>query len=386
MKTLLEELNTVIPYYIFGHRMPSAEEMRRAILSASNLFTFCEEERPFQYFARKEVLKGYLLYFLPVSLNKIYFVLKEILRHPALRPNQGNVNILDLGCGITPSILAFLELYREKEFPNVHLDYTGIDMDPNALKVARDLTQTLIPPERRVNYRFLRMDLCQESNFSELKSFHPHILIMANSLGEIVSQGVPLANLSKKLGILILENNLTAVFIEPGTKKASQRLHFLRDFFTQQYRITPYSPCPHHLPCPALKNKNWCYEEWPWESPDYLHFLEPVGLQIRHLKLSYTVFTSGNYRLLETFPSHEGPVIKCTSHLIKEKSKSRLWGCMEGELRDIEKLERDYIPKDPWLTIRKGAYFSASSFIPLSGKYRLPKDASITVLYHPPCS
>lgn len=386
MKTLLEELNAVIPYYVFGHRTPSQEEIRHAIVAASDLFTVCEEERPFQYFARKEVLRGYLLYFLPVSLNKIYFILKEIARHPALRPSPGNVSILDLGCGITPSILAFLELCKEGEFSEIHLDYTGIDMDPNALKVARDLAQTLIPPERRVSYRFLKMDLRQESSFNELKRFHPHILIMANSLGEIVSQGVPLANLSKRLATFILESNLTAIFIEPGTKKASQRLHLLRDFFVQQYRITPYSPCPHYLPCPALRSKNWCYEEWPWESPDYLHFLEPVGLQIRHLKLSYTVFTSRNYSLMETFPFHEGPVIKCTSHLIKEKSKSRLWGCMEGELRDIERLERDSIPNDPWLTIRKGTYFSTSSLIPLSGKYRLPKDASITTFYHPPCS
>ncbi|MCX7667337.1 MAG: small ribosomal subunit Rsm22 family protein, partial [Atribacterota bacterium] len=267
---ILEKLNTIIPYYVFGHHKPSQEEMRYAIISVSDLFTFHEEERPFQYFARKEVLKGYLLYFFPISLNKIYLTLKEALRHPALRPKKGNLNILDIGCGITPSILAFLELYSEQHFPGVHLDYTGIDADPNALKIARDLMQTLIPPEYQVNYRFLKMDLCKEASFAELKKFHPHFLIMSNSLGEIVARGTPLMNLANKLGTFILENNSIAVLIEPGTKKASQRLHHIRDFFIREYQITPYSPCPHRLPCPALKNKNWCYEEWPWESPDYL--------------------------------------------------------------------------------------------------------------------
>ncbi len=207
---------------------------------------------------------------------------------------------------------------------------------------------------------------------------------MSNSLGEMLHQGTSLTSLAKKIRSLLLEENLTVVFIEPGTRKAAQKLHLLRDALIEESQMVPYSPCLHHLPCPALKGNNWCYEEWPWQCPDYLRFLEPLDLQIRCLKFSYVVFTSSGYRLAETFPPHEGLVIKCTSHLLREKKKSRLWGCVKGELQDIEKLARDYTENDPWLTIRKGTYFSAEGLIPLGKKYRLPKDARASILYRPP--
>ncbi|MEN3188844.1 MAG: small ribosomal subunit Rsm22 family protein, partial [Atribacterota bacterium] len=301
MSTLFQELDTVIPHYLFGRRTPAQEEIRRAIVSASSLFTFGEEERPVRYFAQKEVLKGYLLYFLPVSLHKMYFTLKETFRHPALRTTTGSLRILDIGCGITPSIIALLELYKQENLPPIHFEYTGVDVDPHALRVACELMTMLVPSHYQISYQFLKMDLRKAGSFTELKNLHPHLLLMSNSLGELVSQGVPLMDLSKKLGAFILEDHLTAIFIEPGTKNASQRLHFVRDFLIQQYRITPYSPCPHSLPCPALRQKNWCYEEWRWRSPNYLRFLEPVGLQTRHLKLSYAIFTPQNHHLTETF-------------------------------------------------------------------------------------
>jgi len=375
-------LYEVLPEYALGkNHNPSA--IKRAILATSNLFTFETKWRPLRYFAQREALQGYLLYFVPVNLNKIYRVLGEVLRHPSLRIEEGEIRILDIGCGVTPSVLAFLELKRHGFFPEVHFDYTGVDMDSRAIAVAQELLQTFVDPAEKIHYRFLKMDFRKEGNVMAMSGFRPHFLTISNALQEIIEQGVSLNCFIKSVAMSFKEN-VVAIFIEPGTKKASQTLHALRDSLLQETGIAPYSPCLHRFPCPALKEANWCYEEWSWECPEYLSFLEPIGLQTRYLKFSYTVFTSWGYSLAETFSPHdEGPIIKSTSHLLREKRKSRLFGCSEGNLQDIEKLERDYTPDDPWLTIKKGTYFTADPLIPLGKKLRLLRESKLCVLYQP---
>ncbi|MGQ9474084.1 MAG: small ribosomal subunit Rsm22 family protein [Candidatus Caldatribacteriaceae bacterium] len=370
--------------YVFTSCKPSQEEIKRAILSASDLFTFEEEKRPLHYFGKKEIRNGYLLYFVPLNLKKIYAILKEIHRHPLAFPQGKSLRILDLGCGVAPSLLAFFEFYREKEPSNIQFDYLGIDMDVNALRIARDLVQIMIPSTWRGTYNFLKLDLRKESTFIEAKEFRPHVTIMANSLGEITLQGISPMTMAKRMGTFLHMKDAILILLEPGTKRASQGLHVIRDSIIKQYGAVPYSPCLHSFPCPALRKNNWCYEEWPWECPGYLHFLEPLGLQIQFLKFSYVVFTAQNLRLAETFPPSCGWVVKCTSHFLREKRKTRLWGCAEGELKDMEKLDRDSPPQDPWLLIQKGTYFCVDQCFPLGEKLRIPREAKIQILYSPP--
>ncbi|MGC8778113.1 MAG: hypothetical protein ACP5Q4_05495, partial [Candidatus Caldatribacteriaceae bacterium] len=116
-----EALSEILPHYVFENEKPSQEQIKRMVFAASDLFTIQERERPLHYFVQKEALKGYLLYFVPVNLHKIYLVMKEILRHPSFVARAKEMRILDLGCGVAPSILAFLELQEEHSLPGVRL-------------------------------------------------------------------------------------------------------------------------------------------------------------------------------------------------------------------------------------------------------------------------
>lgn len=255
-------------------------------------------------------------------------------------------------------------------------------MDSRAIAVAQELLQTFVDPAEKIHYRFLKMDFRKEGNVMAMSGFRPHFLTISNALQEIIEQGVSLNCFIKSVAMSFKEN-VVAIFIEPGTKKASQTLHALRDSLLQETGIAPYSPCLHRFPCPALKEANWCYEEWSWECPEYLSFLTDRFTDPLPQVQLYRVHFLG-VRLAETFSPHdEGPIIKSTSHLLREKRKSRLFGCSEGNLQDIEKLERDYTPDDPWLTIKKGTYFTADPLIPLGKKLRLLRESKLCVLYQP---
>jgi len=68
---------------------------------------------------------------------------------------------------------------------------------------------------------------------------------------------------------------------------------------------------------------------------------------------------------------------------MKEKHKTKLWGCMNGELKLLERLERDTKPDDPWFTIKKGSYFSVDTLSFRTNTVQIPQGAKITILYQP---
>ncbi len=81
-----------------------------------------------------------------------------------------------------------------------------------------------------------------------------------------------------------------------------------------------------------------------------------MGLQINYLKFSYVILRKDGLNIGDTFSERE-VIIKNTSHLLNEKGKSRLWGCWNGKLVDIERLKRDYTEDDQWLKIKKRMLF-----------------------------
>lgn len=332
----------------------------------------------------EELLKGYLAYFVPVNLSKIYSILKELSRDAEFLSRK-DLKIVDIGCGPSPSLISFFRLFSEKEYFLKYIRYVGVEREEKVINLAKKIVEEFKPKNISLNYEFLKADASDIKVYQNLKEIKPDILIYSNSLGELFDKKlVTMERFVDFIKYFTYKNEkLIVILIEPGSKKSSMRLHSIRDRLIEELQFYPYSPCLHNFPCPALKHKNWCYEERRWSPPDYLSFLRPAQLQINYLKFSYVILRKDGFNIKDTFNSGK-ITIKCTSHLLNEKGKSRLWGCWDGKLLDVERLKRDYTEEDIWLKIRKGAYFSIDKFEMLSErKIRIPKDAKIKLLFLP---
>ncbi len=236
---LFESLHHELLTFVFGNRCPSEEKIQEMILRCSDLFTFLAEKRSLHYLSHPQTLQGYLLYFVPITLHKLYKVLLEITRHPLFLSNYEELRILDLGCGPAPALLAFVELEKQNLFPRLALHYTGVDFDYTSLQVAEKLVQKLIPLSPRIRYQFLRRDLRTGKVFQEFRKLAPQFVILSNLVGELETQGITATEVAQRLKPLATnDTHLATIIIEPATRKTSQTLHKLRDLLLEHNRLS----------------------------------------------------------------------------------------------------------------------------------------------------
>lgn len=369
---------------LFLKKKPTKEQIKNLVIKASDLFTFSESKRRSDYLSNPELLKGYLLYFTPVNLSKIASVLSEMAMHPEIFKKK-ELKIIDIGSGLAPSLIALFELIERGKLSINYIRYIGVESQENTIDIASKLVEKFKPKGINLKFDFLRKDSAKREIYLELKAIKPDLVIFSNSLGEIIEGGnLKIEDFPELIKPLTYKNSdFNLLIIEPATKKASMRLHKVRDLLIEKLELYPYSPCLNSLPCAALKAKNWCYEERRWTPPEYLSFLKSVGLQLNFLKFSYVVMRKDGLNLRDVF-GHSEEVLKNTSHLLNEKGKSRLWACWKGNLVDVEKLKRDFEEDEPMLKIRKGSYFVVDEFLKISEKkFRIPKSSNIKILYFP---
>jgi len=380
----VQDFDKVFFKLAFNNKIPSKQQLKNLILQASDFFTFLDFKRPSDYMTNQDFLKGYLIYFVPVSLAKIYSIMKEFFWHPSIF-HKKHLKIIDIGCGPSPSVVSFFKLWQNRIISSDNIQYIGVELEEKAIELGEKIIQALKPQDLSIEYRFLKTDASDLKTYIKLKELNPDIMIFSNSIGEILDdKGIIDEDFINFIKYFSFNNEkFTLVLIEPGTKKSASRLQMLRDKLIKELNFYSYSPCLNNLPCPALQAKNWCYEERKWSAPSYLSFLSAKGLQVNYLKFSYIILTKDGINIKDTFEADE-IVIKNTSHLLNEKGKSKLWGCWDGKLVHIERLKRDYIEHDPWLKIKKGTYFSIDRLETLSNnKIRIPANAKITILYSP---
>lgn len=367
----------------FPEKIPSNKQIKQLILRTSDLFTKAAKLRPSNYMDNDEFIKGYLLYFAPVNLNKTYRILKELFLHPVFHA-QKDLKILDIGCGPAPALISVFDLIRENIINPQYIRYVAVESEEKAINTAKELIEKLKPEKVKLKHELIKADASDIRTYLNLKQIKPDIVIFSNSLGEILDKGIiKIEDFINMLRLFVYKNrNVTIVFIEPASRKSSSRLHYLRDATIEELKLYPYSPCLNDLPCPALKANNWCYEERKWKPPQYLNFLSSVGLQINYLKFSYLILRQDGANIRDIF-EEKGEIIKNTSHLINEKGKIRLWACWNGELIDLEKLKRDFTEDETFLNLRKGDYITIDKYLKMNKKVRIPEDAKIKILYSP---
>lgn len=380
---MFEKFNSLLEF-IFSNKKPTKEQIKNLVIKASDLFTFAETKRRSDYLKDQDLLKGYLLYFTPVNLSKISSILSEMALHPETFKKK-ELKVIDIGSGLAPSVIALFELIERGKLSFEHIRYIGVESQESSFEIAGTLIEKFKPKGINLKYDLIKADGAKRETYLELKAIKPDLVIFSNSLGEIIERGnLKVEDFSELIKPLTYKNSdFTLLIIEPATKRASMRLHKIRDLLIEQLELHPYSPCLNNLPCAALKAKNWCYEERRWNPPEYLSFFKSVGLQLNFLKFSYIVMRKDGINLRDVFGYSEG-VLKNTSHLLNEKGKSRLWACWRGNLIDVEKLKRDFKEEETFLRIRKGCYFFVDKVLDISDrKVRIPKDSNIKILYCP---
>lgn len=380
---MTEKFNLLLKL-VFPNRNPTKEQIKKLILKVSDLFTFSEAKRDRDYLKDSELLRGYLLYFTPVNLSKLLSLFLELARHQVFFRNK-DLKVIDIGSGLAPSVIAIFELIERGKIYLEHIRYVGIERQQSLLEPAISLIERFKPKGLDLKYDFFIDDCSKRESYLKIKDLKPDLVIYSNSLGEILEEGnLRVDDFPELIKPLTYKNpDFTLIIVEPATKRASMRLHRVRDRLIETVRLYPYSPCPNALPCAALKAKNWCYEERKWKAPEYLNFLKSVGLQTNFLKFSYIVMRKDGINICDSF-SEDKHIFKNTSHLLNEKGKSRLWACSRGNLVEVEKLKRDFCDDEPMLKIKKGAYFRIDKFTEISPKkIRILKDSEIRVLYCP---
>lgn len=378
----MQEIFDFLLKIAFKNKVPPKQQLKNLILRTSSFFTFLDIKRPIDYMKNPDFIRGYLIYFVPVSLSKLYSVFKELFSHSAIF-HKKDIKIVDMGCGPSPAVISFFKLWKENIISFKYIRYIGVELEEKAIEIGEEIVKKFKPESLAVKYEFLKADVSEK--LIELKELQPDIMIFSNSLGEIFDK----KTLTEQDFIQVIKHftykneEFTLVIIEPATKKSAMRLHRLRDALIFELGLYPYSPCVNNFPCSALKADNWCYEERKWSPPWYLTFLSSVGLQISYLKFSYIILRKDRANIKDIFHSKD-KVVKSTSHLLNEKGKMRLWVCLDGSLVDMEKLKRDIKKEDPWLKIKKGTYFSIDKYFTLSDKkIRVPPDASVKILFNP---
>lgn len=380
----MQEISDFLLKFVFKNKVPPKQQLKKLIFRTSSFFTFFDFKRPVDYMKNPNFIKGYLIYFVPVSLSKLYSVFKELFSHPAVF-HKKDIKIVDMGCGPSPAVISIFKLWQENIISFRYIRYTGVEMEEKAIEIGEEIVKKFKPERLNIKYEFLKADISDKKTYTGLKELQPDIIIFSNSLGEIFDRkGITEQDFINFIKYFTYKNEeFTLVIVEPATKKGASRLHRLRDGIIKELRLNPYSPCLNSFPCSAFRANNWCYEERKWNPPWYLTFLSSAGLQIKYLKFSYIILRKDGANIKDIFPS-EDKVVKSISHLLNEKGKVRLWACMDGDLVDMEKLKRDIKEKDSWLKIRKGTYFSIDKYFILSDrKIRIPADASVKILFTP---
>ncbi len=307
-----------------------------------------------QLFNQEDLLRAYLVYFLPVNLVKIYPILDELFAHPGIKIFQGtSFSILDLGCGPGTFLLGVLEyLASHKRVLSANLqqiELWGIDQVQENLSLAKKLIAEYIKTSS--NFKTIKWDAHFKSDSitspkfpSSLLLEHTQfdLLIAGNILTELpVESFSAIAHACDKL----LAKDGTLLLIDPGTRASSRRLIYLRNRILVKTSLTLYAPCLAVAHCPMLDNpKDWCHQKLVWQPPaivaaidSCLGFTKEKGIQY-----SYFTFRKDGKTVADIFRNvPQQHAWRVVSYVMRHKGEERLFVCNGKERVMLRRMTRN---------------------------------------------
>lgn len=303
----------------------------------SKVFTVGRDDLGHDYWADPDLRRGYLQYFLPVTVGKVAALLQEM---PPL-PSRA-LNVLDVGSGPGAGVLAFLDYALQGTY--VCAEVVAVDRSREVLHDAEFLWSQVAaayPGRSAGAFHTVRLDLERPGSRAPWKDRAFDLIILSNSLNELFrSEADPIgrrAKLTEQL-LSVLADDGTLMIIEPALRGVTREMHQVRDKILAGGHATVYSPCLHDTPCPALINPHdWCHEERSWSPPAVIREIDAqVGFIKDALKFSYLLLRKDGRTIVDRGPT----VHRVVSELLEMKGDKRAWLCNESGRQLVGRLDK----------------------------------------------
>jgi hypothetical protein len=319
-------------------------------------FTRERQALPKNYFNRKELRSGYILYFLPVNALKVASLLRQ------LPPNQfvidkadgGKMKVIDIGSGPGTGMLGtmlYLEnLLRGRKGGKIELKWILIDQSRQVLNDASVLYERALAHLRESNPAWSiesELQLVVGDLFSQplprfLEPQGAELILSLNLLSELPKE--------KRLPVVegLLRNYLhkwgKILILEPALQKTTRELMELHDEIIERNSGVIYAPCLHQAACPMLaaNRRDWCHTYIPWERPEWIEKIDRmVGIRKDYLKCSYLLLGT------EPVKAADDMLWRVVSGPLNSRGKSERLLCGEAalpRLLRVTRLDRDRSP------------------------------------------
>ncbi len=350
-KTLLELSGINNPLSTKSKKMKKTAE---EVVALSDEYVFSNSKNKIDESVVSRLIKTYAVYFMPANLIKLHPILEELKRDKNCSLfKKKSLSLLDIGCGPGTYTISFLEYLSKNCLPDSYslqsVDLTCLDRSKEHLSFAQNIIKKYLdlgPISKKIQWKtFFRKGSITSANalqqlFPEKNGFD--IIIAGNVITELQDEEV-------KSFIDFLEKHLacdgTAIIIDPGTKRSSKHLLFLRDRILKETLLNLYGPCPSTDKCPLTEeSKKWCHEKVFWAPPAVINTIDRITgfSKEKGLKFSYLIFNRSKTSLSGLFPEVlPEKVFRVTSYLIKNKGEERLYVCNGKERLQLRRLNKN---------------------------------------------
>lgn len=315
----------------------------------SAYFTSERTHLPKNYFNKKELRAGYLLYFVMTNFLKVKFCLEQVNLM-----DDVPIRILDLGCGPGTASLACAEHFKGRK-----LEITAIDQNTGSLHDAKHLFEAFA--EENASFKTIYKNILPSNYRTITPSHHFNIIIASNFLSELG----PVHEQAKLVETLLnrhLAPNGIIIIIEPALRWTTRNLMKLRDQLLKLKHLDTYalthciSPCLHNFPCPMLResDRDWCHMYLDWQRPKVIEEVDKlIGNRKDYLKFSYLILKKRDRQLFSE-KSSLSPY-RAVSSPMRSKGKTEILLCSaDGKLLRVTRLDKDIGTKGDIGKIKRG--------------------------------
>ncbi|MBN2106941.1 MAG: methyltransferase domain-containing protein [Deltaproteobacteria bacterium] len=336
-------------------------------------------------------VNAYLLYYLPVNLVKLFPLLDELAKGGAFDVAQRqHMSVLDIGCGPGTFMLGLLEYICRAGRPEASfvesISLTGIDRSKDNLAAADRLIRQYcspgcLPQGMTVTASFRQGSVLSPDFLNSPELFD--IIIAGNVLAELQGAALPscLSALTEHLapdGVLII--------IDPGTRRAAQRLLELRNMLLQHTELRLFAPCLCAAACPLQDDSGqWCHEKLFWQPTEAVRQIDGVlgFTKEKGIKYSFLSFVKKDVDRLSPYAdlAHEN-IWRVGSYVIKNKGEDRLWVCNGRERLLLRRLERNSSETNSdFEQAERGDIVFVDGAVPRAVFHDLPKEAVFRIIH-----
>ena len=271
------------------------------------------KERFVRYFNSPDLLQAYATFFFPQTFARTYFVVRELIELTDYKARTDNIKVLDLGAGIGASSFAVWEALN-LFFPSVEIE--AVDVVEAALRTLKELAEMRGVKAIRVIQKDMRK--------VEMEGYN--LVVASASLSELSSgmEGFVRTVFSK------LPSPGVFIVIEPAWKKGFDLVRRVAKFIKRPSLL----PCLLSQRCSLEGKGDWCFASLDLELPLFTY---RVNQLLKH-NLNFVKFTYGVFGKGVALKFKGARII---SPLKKQKGKSLVRVCREGEVFWLERLNRD---------------------------------------------